>query len=277
MPGPAGGSGGGGFGGGSRGGGVGGGFGGGFGGGHHHHHHRPYGGFFFPWYRPYYGYGGGCAGGIIGLLLLPVFIILFAGILVFASISSLISAIANGGVVQYDEQKLQTYADEQYYAAFSEYQETYEDNLLIVFTTTDEADGYYTIVWAGDNITNDINTMFGSNSKYALSLNKNINTTDYTYALDKNLAMVIDDMAKYASVYDSYIEPSEGLKTPSKVINNDEDLSFTAETVQKSLDKFTEKTEIPIVLIIEDEEDVFGKTFPAGRSEEHTSELQSLY
>ena len=262
MPGPAGGGGGGGFGGGSRGGG-GGGFGGGYGG--HRHYHRPYGGFFFfPWRRPYYGYGGGCLGGIVGLFLLPIFILIFAGIIAVASIIELVGAIANGGVVQYNERAFQEYADAQYKAEFSEYSETYEDNLLIVFTTTEDADGYYTIVWAGDNISDGINLMFGKNAEYAASLNKNLNTEDYKYALDKNLSMVINEMAAYASRYSSYIEPSTAPKAPSRVINRDEDLDFTTETVQKSVDKFTDKTGIPIVLIIDDEEDVFGKSFPVG-------------
>lgn len=262
MPGPAGGSGGGGFGGGSRGSGGTGGFGGGY---HHHHYHRPYGGFFFfPWHRPYYGYGGGCLGGLLSLFLLPVILLLLAGIFVFVSISELVVAIANGGVVQYNERAFGDYADAQYAAAFSEYEETYEDNLLIVFTTTEDSDGYYTIVWAGDNITNEINYMFAENREYGVSLDKNINVSDYKYALDKNLAMVIDDMATAISRYEPFIEPSTGEKAPSRVINNDETLSFTTATVQKSLDKFTEKTQIPIVLVIEDEEAVFGKTFPTG-------------
>ena len=264
MPGPAGGGGGGGFGGGSRGGG--GGFGGGFGGGHHHHHyHRPYGGFFFfPWRRPYYGYGGGCLGGIVGLFLLPIFILIFAGIFIVAAIVDLVATIANGGVVQYNERAFGEYADQQYKAEFSAYSETYEDNLLIVFTTTEDADGYYTIAWPGDNISNQINLMFGKDGAYGTSIRKNVNTKDYKYALDKNLSMVIDEMASQASRYESFIEKTDGERAPSKVINRDEDLDFTVTTVQKSLDNFTEETGIPIVLIVDDEEDVFGKTFPVG-------------
>ena len=196
--------------------------------------------------------------------MLPIILLLFAGIFVFVSISELIVAIANGGVVQYNERAFGDYADAQYYAAFSEYADTYDDNILIVFTTTEDADGYYTIVWAGDNITNEVSYLFTENRAYGVSLNKNINTADYKYALDKNLAMVIDDMATAVSAYESFIEESVGEKAPSRVINNDEALSFTTQTVQKSLDKFTEKTDIPIVLVIDDEEAVFGKTFPMG-------------
>ena len=252
MPGPAGGSGGGGFGGGSRGGG-GGSYGGGYRGG----------GFFYsPFGRRYY--GGGCLGGIVGILLLPIFIIVFALILAISSIITLISAIANGGVVQYNERAFQDYANSQYQIYFGDYSETYEDNILLVFTTTEDADGYYTIAWAGDNISNEINLAFGENAAYGASLKKNINTKDYKYALDKNLAMVVDDMRKTAKQYEPFDVPSEGEHAPSKVVNGDETLDFNTKTVQDALDKFTAETGISIVLIVDNEEDVFGKTFPVG-------------
>lgn len=252
MPGPAGGSGGGGFGGGSRGGG-GGSYGGGYRGG----------GFFYsPFGRRYY--GGGCLGGIVGILLLPIFIIVFALILAISSIITLISAIANGGVVQYNERAFQDYANSQYQIYFGDYSETYEDNILLVFTTTEDADGYYTIAWAGDNISNEINLAFGENAAYGTSLKKNINTKDYKYALDKNLAMVVDDMRKTAKQYEPFDVPSEGERAPSKVVNGDTTLDFNTKTVQDALDKFTVETGISIVLIVDNEEDVFGKTFPVG-------------
>lgn len=258
MPGPAGGGGGGGFGGGSRGGG--GGFGGGFGGGPHRHHHHHGGFFFFPWYRPYYGFGGG----FMGLFLLPIILLIFAGVFLISSIVALVSAIANGGVVQYTDRKFEDYAMAQYEAEFGEYTETYEDNLLIIFTTTEDLDGYYTIAFAGDNISDEINLMFGDDAEFGASMNKNVKTDDYKYSLDKNLAMMVNEMRKYAMRYDSFIYPSEAEHAGSYVINRDEDLDFTEETVNKALTTFSEDTGIPIVLIIEDEEDVFGKTFPVG-------------
>lgn len=254
MPGPAGGSGGGGFGGGSRGSG-GGGYGGGGG-------YRGGGFFYSPFGRRYY--GGGCLGGIVGILLLPIFIIVFALILAISSIITLIGAIANGGIVQYNERAFQDYANSQYQIYFGDYSETYEDNILLVFTTTEDSDGYYTIAWAGDNISNEINLAFGENAAYGTSLKKNINTKDYKYALDKNLAMVVDDMRKTAKQYEPFDVPSEGEHAPSKVVNGDTTLDFNTKTVQDALDKFTAETGISIVLIVDNEEDVFGKTFPVG-------------
>lgn len=254
MPGPAGGSGGGGFGGGSRGSSGGGGYGGGG--------YRGGGFFYSPFGRRYY--GGGCLGGIIGILLLPIFIIVFALILAISSIVTLVSAISNGGIVQYSERAFGDYANSQYQTYFGDYTETYEDNILLVFTTTENADGYYTIAWAGDNISNEINLAFGENAAYGTSLKKNINTKDYKYALDKNLAMVVDDMRKTAKQYESFSVPSEGERAPSKVVNGDATLDFNVKTVQDSLDKFTAETGISIVLIVDNEEDVFGKTFPVG-------------
>jgi flagellar basal body-associated protein FliL len=209
-------------------------------------------------------YGGGCLGGIVGILLLPIFIIIFALILAISSIVTLVSAISNGGIVQYSERAFGDYANSQYQTYFGDYSETYEDNILLVFTTTENADGYYTIAWAGDNISNEINLAFGENAAYGTSLKKNINTKDYKYALDKNLAMVVDDMRKTAKQYESFSVPSEGERAPSKVVNGDATLDFNVKTVQDSLDKFTAETGISIVLIVDNEEDVFGKTFPVG-------------
>ncbi len=263
MPGPAGGSGGGGFGGGSRGSGSGGGnrgYGGGYGRRHHH-----YGGFFFfPWRRPYYGYGGGFFGGLFGLFFLPIIILVLAGTFLVSSIVVLISAIASGGIVQYDERAFGDYAQAQYDAIYPQavYGETYEDNILIVFTTTEDLDGYYTIVWAGDNISDNINRIFAEDSEYGTAIDNNINVKDYKYSLDKNLAMVINHMATKSAGYNSFIIDSGSPRAPSQVINRDEDLQFTADTVQNALNNFTDKTGIPISIVIEDEEDVFGRKVP---------------
>ncbi len=258
MPGPGGGSRGGGFRGSSSGG-----YGGGYGGGGY----RPYGGFFFfPWRRPYYGFGGGFFGGLFGLFLLPVIILLLAAVFLITSIVSLISAIASGGVVQYSETKFQAYADEQYAAIYGgEYQEAYEDNILIVFTTNETFDDYYAIAWVGDNISTKINLMFGDEStEFGAAMNRTIllENGGYKASLDKNLAMMIDLMKDYASGYTSFIKESSSPHAEGQIINRDEDLSFTEETVKTALDDFYAETGIPISIVVEDEEDVFGKSIP---------------
>ena len=178
MPGPGGGSRGGGFGGGSRGGGFGGGprgggFGGGFGGPHRHHHHH--GG----WYHRHYYGGGGCLGGLIGALLYPIIMLIFAGVFLFSFIGTSFSNVSNGGQVIYDEAVMQEYADIQYASAFGN-SSAYEDNLLLVFLTNEEADGYYTIAWIGDNVKTEISNLFGDETTaYGVAVRGNINGEYY--------------------------------------------------------------------------------------------------
>lgn len=277
MPGPGGGSRGGGFGGGSRGGGFGGrggGFGGGsFGGGHrpggfhhrppHHHFHRP----FFGFHRPFfgYGYGGGCLGGMMGMMLMPVIILLIAGSLIFnviGSVGSSISNVVNGGQILYDEPQMEDYANRQYAAEFKDAKD-YEDNILIVFLADESYEGYYTIAWVGDNIANDINYMFGNEyTEFGQEMTGNINSY-FEHSLSKNLASVVDGMTDEIinlGLKSSFIEENGSPAGYVSHVTNNSSLSVNEETINRALTDFTEETDIPIVIVIDDIDNVFDKT-----------------
>jgi len=263
MPGPGGGSRGGGFGGGSRGGGFGGGHGGGFGGGHFGGHHRPpfhhHGG----WYHRHYYGAGGCLGGFLGMLMMPIIMLLVAGMFLFGIIGSSFATVANGGRIVYDEATLQDYANTQYAAAFGS-SSAYEDNLLLVFLTNEEADGYYSIAWIGDNVKTEISNMFGDETtEFGIAVLGNINSEYYAYSLDSNLASVVDTMTGHVSrlgLESSFKKQSDhSVMSEPKLINNTS-LSMTKDTVEDALVEFTAKTGIPIVIVVEDMEVVFGKT-----------------
>ena len=280
MPGPGEGSRGGGFGGGSRGGGGGfggGGFGGGSrGGGFGGPHHRgPYGywgprrPFFGGWYhRPYYyGGAGGCLGGLLGVLMLPIILLLVVSLLLVTIIGSAVTNVANGGSIYYDEAVFQQYADDKYAAEFSSYS-NYENNLLIVFLTNEEADGYYVIAWVGDNIHSDINYMFGDETTtFGRVVQGSINREYYAYSLDSNLANVMDQMGtriEELGLKSSFRTEKTSTNPPSSHLTNYSSLSLTEETVNDSLTAFTEKTAIPTVIVVDTMENVFGKTIPVG-------------
>ncbi len=246
----------GGFGGGSRGG-FGGGRPGGFGGHHHHHHHYGpgyYGGWRFG--RRYYG-GGGCLGGLIGAILAPIFIFIVAFSLIVGSIGSC-SFI--GGGVDYDENQFQDYADSQYRQIFGESKERMEDNILIVFLTEDEEYyDYYFMGWVGDNIVADINYMFG-NEYTALgnAINSSINGASYKYSLDSNLANVVDILTNRINSLElssSFKGEISGSTAESKLINYTS-IDMTESTVNSALQSFTDKTGIPIAIVVEDIDDV---------------------
>ena len=284
MAGPGGGSRGGGFGGGSRGGGFGGGSGGGFGGGsrgggfgggfrggpHHRgprfgygYYHRPR---FFGFGPRYYYGGGGCLGGFLGALMAPIILLLVVGVMMFGVIGTALSNAASGGIISYNEATFQEYADREYYKAFGNSGAT-EDNILIVVLTNEEADGYYSIAWVGDNIHDNINRMFGDETTaFGQSMIASINNY-YAYSLDSNLAMVMGTMEEKVDnlgLKSSFKKEYSHAKSPESHLVNYTELKLTEETVNDALVSFTETTGIPVVIVVEDMEAVFGKSLPMG-------------
>lgn len=234
--------------------------GGGFGGGPHHppHHHGPH--FHRPYRRTYYGGGGGC----VSFVIIAIFII-FGLLWLFGDPDGYEFTI-NGEPVNiqteivYDEATMQNYANERYEEVFGDY-EGYEDNILLVFLTNDEADGYYTIAWVGDNIRSEINEMFGEYTEYGTYLDEYINDTYYAYSLDTNLAEVIAAMEssiterEFDSSFRTAPASIEGKK--SELINYT-NFDLTTELVNDFLVSFTENTGIPMVIVVDRAETVFG-------------------
>ena len=267
MPGPGGGSRGGGFGGGGFGGGRPGGFGGG-GFGHrpyhrpHYHYHSP---FFFR--RPYgygYGYGGGCLGGLLGILMMPIIILIIAASLILSVFGSFFR-VAQGGQISYDEPELQKFANAQYAKEFND-SSAYEDNILIVFLVNEEYDGYYTIAWVGDNITTDINHMFGNQyTEFGYEMLANV-PEYYEYSLSQNLASVTRGMADRIEAIskDSFIEKTDHSNMTASHLTNLSSIQLNNNTVNSALTEFTERTDIPIVIVVEDVDEVFDKTISVG-------------
>lgn len=269
MPGPGGGRSGGGFGGGgSRGGGFGG---GGFGGGHrgggfggHHHHHYGWG--FGPrfYFGPRYYGGGGCLGGLLGVLIAPFVLILFAVLIFMSTMGSAVTAFREGGVVEYDERTFQNYADECYAAEFGS-SSAYEDNLLIAFLVDEKCEEFYCIAWVGDHIATDINLQFGgADSPFGRAMYSSINATYYAYSLDSNLATAMDQMKTRVTALglpSSYTCTENHGQVTSHLTNRSE-LSLTESTVNDALVRFTEATDIPVVIVVDEMEDVFGRTMP---------------
>lgn len=275
MPGPGGG--GGGFGGGSFGGGRGGGgfgggsFGGTFGGSHnggsfgghhygHHHHHGPV--FFGHGWRGY-GYGGRFGGGCFSIVVIGLFV-LFGLIWLFGEPSQVTVNgepiyIAQNGM-SYDEATMQKYADGKYRQYFG-FSSAYEDNVLLVFLTNEEADGYYTIPWVGDNIDYSISEMFGEYSEYGDALYQHINTDYFGYSLDTDLARVIDEMTnsiEALGLESSFVSESDRTTVPASEFVNLTSFDLTADVVDSALNNFTAKTGIPCVIVVDYAERVFG-------------------
>ncbi|MBQ9779984.1 MAG: hypothetical protein IJW00_03465 [Clostridia bacterium] len=278
MPGPGGGSRGGGggrggsFGGGGRGGfsgggGRGGGFGGGPRGGGFGGPRGPRPPYFGGWYhRPryyggYYG-GGGCLGGLIGAIMVPIFLIFFSILLIVSSMGSAFASVAQGGDIVYNEEVFQDYADARYQAEFGT-SEAYEDQILLVVLTYENQSDYAYIAWVGDHIDNRVNYMFGNNdTKLGYVMNNSISASSYKYSLDSNLAQVVETMGseveKLGLVSSFKCEENHASVTPH--LTNMSALSMTDATVNDALVDFAETTGITMVIVVDEAEDVFGRS-----------------
>lgn len=269
MAGPGGGGrGGGGFSGGSFGGGRGGGFSGGSSfrggsyGGHHHtmHHHSGK-------------TSDGCGCGFAGFFIIFVFFVLLSFFNIAQPSEDYVvlnsngeEIIANEDGIYYDEITMQDYADGRYREIFGSY-DGYEDNILLVFLANEQANGYYTIGWVGDNIKYAINEMFGEYTQYGTYLDKYINDEYYAYSLDTSLAEVISDMGdsivglQLDSSFRSAPVSAEGKM--SQLINYTE-FELNRELLDSALEGFTEKTGIPCVIVVDMAEKVFVTDETAG-------------
>lgn len=204
---------------------------------------------------------------MLGIILLPVILLLVIALMLFSVVSSAFTNVASGGQIAYDEPAFQQYADEQYAKEFVN-SKAYENNLLIVFAANEARDGYYCIAWVGDNIRSEINLMFGDETTtFGRTVRGLVNDTYYEYSLDSNLATVIENMGDHIEALELPSSFKKGAPEQSPVpshMTNHSDLPLTESTVNDALAEFTEKTDIPIVLVVDTTENVFGKTLSIG-------------
>lgn len=254
-------------GGGSFGGGGGRGFGGGgFHGGprppHHHHHY----GWGWGWHRPYYHgyYGGGCLGGLVGLILAPIIVIVMAAALLFFSISSMVSDISTGGSYRWDERALQAYARQEYNAIYTD-EETYEDNIMILFLADAESDYTYAYLgWTGDNISTGVDDMFGNEYTELGRAFEDSVPEMFENSLSKNLRSVVQKMqTAVLGVSDRFEDAPTAEAQDPKFVNHSV-FNITDATVQNALDEFHEQTGISMSLVVADMSAVFEKGLDGG-------------
>ena len=201
---------------------------------------------------------------MMGMMFAPIIIILIAISLLsnfMSSVSTSISNVSSGGHILYDNRKLESYAQLQYDKEFDN-AIGYEDNILIVFLVDEEREGYYTIAYVGDNIHNDINMMFGNEySEYGEEITENINSY-YENSLNKNLSIMVDNMSKRIvnlSLNSSFIHTSDSPGNYKSHVTNISDLDLNEDIINYSLEAFTEDTDIPIVIVVDNIDNVFDK------------------
>ena len=214
------------------------------------------------WHRPprHYGGGCGCCGGFFGLPLLILFFVIWM-------------MIPSGGVEYtfssdgYNEEKFQDYADSQYAAEFGS-SSAYEDNLLITVLVEDEDYyNFYYIAWVGDHISSEISSLLGNNDTVlGQTMESSINASSYKYSLDSDLARTVDTMGKLIGALDleSSFTCTEDHAQVKSHLTNRSSVDMTEDTVNSALQAFTETTGIPIVIVVEDMDEVFGRSGSSG-------------
>ena len=199
------------------------------------------------------------------MIMLPIFLIAFSLLIIISVFGSAFGAVASGGSVVYNEKEFQNYAMAQYNAEFGDSGDAYEDNLLVVFLTNEEADGYYCIAIVGDNIRSEITDMFGNEyTTFGRTMQDSIDYDDYTYSLSSGLARVMERMTEAVErkeLDSSFYFDESHANSPESHVTNHGTLSVNEKTIERALIEFTEKTDIPAVIVIDSMETVFGKGF----------------
>ena len=113
-------------------------------------------------------------------------------------------------------------------------------------------------------IDTDINLMFGSdNTEFGRAISSYVNLNSYKYSLDSNLAQVVERMEEeiVSLELDSSFTCSEDQGEFKSHLTNNTDMQLNADTVDSALQSFTESTGIPIVIVVDEIETVFGRSF----------------
>ena len=164
---------------------------------------------------------------------------------------------------QHDEQEMQRYGLEQYSLAFSEAEE-YEENILIAFLVNEERDDYYVYACVGDYLDLEVREMFGDEyTRFGAVTLSTVNSEYYEFSLSSNLADVMTKMAKEIEHVGGTMSV-EPIDIEMSRVANDSSLAINEETVNRALKDFAERTGIGAVIVIEDMEELFGKSFDFG-------------
>ena len=199
------------------------------------------------------------------MMMAPIILIMFAAVMLLGVFGSSFGSITTGGEIYYDENTYQDYANEQYAEYFGEL-EDYEDGLVIVFAIEDvEYYDYAYIAWMGDNIDYDINLMFGARgTEFGNAIESSaINSGSYKYSLDSGIAAVMRKMEQHVTALhlENNLTCKHDYKDFDSRLVNKTEMDITPSTVNAALVSFTEATGIPVVVVVEDAEEILPKHF----------------
>lgn len=197
--------------------------------------------------------------------MLPAIMVMLAVLVLVFMLVGAFGAVSEGGSISYDERSFQDYAMAQYDAVYSG-TDAYEDNILIVFLTTEDADEYYYIAVTGNDINRSVDALFGADgTALGNALYSNINVSGYWHTLDRNLAGAVTQLTSQVnrlgleSNFATWCTDSN--HTTKSVLVNRSDFSISATEVERALADFTAQTGISISIVVDDADDVLDMDY----------------
>ena len=141
----------------------------------------------------------------------------------------------------------------------------YEDYLFITFLTYEDNYEYNYLGLVGRNVKSNIMRMMGNNNTELGYAIKSSVPQNYKNSLDASIVMAMDTLSQYVTYVNGdaspYNEESGGEHMSSKMINYSP-LNMDEKSVNSALGRFTEETGLPVIVLVDTAENVFGKTMP---------------
>lgn len=158
-----------------------------------------------------------------------------------------------------DEGPLENFASAQYEQAFR-YSAAYEDNLLLAFVVYEDCSDFSYMTWVGDHVCDEAyKNLRGEGTWLDAMLERRI-AADYTYSLSADLCGAIGELAEQINT-DSGPDPltcAEDHTDSSTYVLNMSRINLNRDELNEALADFRRKTQLPIVLVVEDAGDIFG-------------------
>ncbi|MBQ7172944.1 MAG: hypothetical protein IJR88_02365 [Clostridia bacterium] len=203
--------------------------------------------------------GGGGRGNFIWSLVLPIILILVAAFLILSSVLRVVapSRLEDLPFFQYDDEDLFVYGIEQYEKIFDENAAGYEDNFLLLLLINEERNGFawYSIV--GDNLAPKINRELGGEGTELGDILLAWISDDYSESLSADLEKSMRDLGDtvkgfgLSSSFQKEDEKANHDPNTSHIVNHT-NYPMDEARVNSGLAYFTETTEIPAVILVED-------------------------
>ncbi|MBQ9744147.1 MAG: hypothetical protein IJW19_03385 [Clostridia bacterium] len=205
---------------------------------------------------------------IFGIILFPLMLTVFATIIFFIYLFPTVDTIKKGGEINYKDEVADFYRTTEYTEAFGTSSAT-EDNLLIVFLTSEDEGRYYCVTKVGTNINAKTSAVFGNADS---EFGKIVTTTivpneDYVSTLGTKLESIMDatgDKIVSLDQQSPFKADSDRSNLAKSSVENKTSLVIDEASFNDTLAEFTDKTGISVKIVIDDEEAVFGRRTPTG-------------